>query len=206
MPHTKLAQQWDERYAACNGLLFGAEPSPFIVEHASLIQPGARVLSVADGEGRNSVFLAGQGADVHAVEISPTAIARAKQLAIQRGVEVHFEQADLLSWSWPRATYDAVVAVFIQFVTPADRPKLFAQMVAALRPGGVLLVHGYRPEQIKYATGGPSDPAHCYTEDLLRDAFTSLEIIKLSSYDAPLREGTAHVGVSALVDLVARRQ
>ena len=161
---------------------------------------------MADGEGRNSVFLASQGADVHAVEISPTAIARAKYLASQRGVQVHFEQADLLSWSWPKATYDAVVAVFIQFVAPADRPKLFVQMVETLRPGGILLMHGYRPEQISYATGGPSDPAHCYTEELLRDAFASLQIVKLSSYDARLQEGTAHVGISALVDLVAKRR
>ncbi len=206
MPQTRIGKQWDERYAACNGLLFGAEPSRFVVEHAHLIRPGARVLSLADGEGRNSVFLAGNGADVHAVEISPTAIGRAQQLASDRGVRVHFEQADLLNWSWPRNSYDAVAAVFMQFVTPADRPKLFTRIVESLRPGGVLLLHGYRPEQIKYATGGPSDPSHCYTEDLLRDAFKSLEIMKLVSYDAPLQEGTAHVGVSALIDLVARRR
>ena len=205
MPQITPAEQWENRYAAATNYLFGTEPSQFITRHASLIQNGAEVLSVADGEGRNSVFLAQLGARVHAIEISPTAIARARRLAEARGVTVNFQQADLLNWSWPAETYDAVVAIFVQFIPPAVRPTFFRRIQSALRPGGLLLLHGYRPEQTLYATGGPSDPAHCYTGELLRNAFSSMEMIRLESYEAEIQEGTAHVGRSALIDFIARK-
>jgi cyclopropane fatty-acyl-phospholipid synthase-like methyltransferase len=205
MPQMTPGEQWENRYAAATNYLFGTEPSQFITRHASLIQNGAEVLSVADGEGRNSVFLAQLGARVHAIEISPTAIARARQLAGEQRVTVNFEQADLLNWSWPAEIYDAVVAIFVQFVPPTERSTFFRRMQSALRPGGLLLLHGYRPEQTRYGTGGPSDPAHCYTEELLRDAFSSMKIIHLESYNAEIQEGTAHVGRSALIDFVARK-
>jgi cyclopropane fatty-acyl-phospholipid synthase-like methyltransferase len=203
MPQMTPAEQWENRYAAAKDYLFGREPSQFITQHASLIQNGAEVLSVADGEGRNSIFIAQLGARVHAIEISPTAIARARQLAETQRVSVNFEQADLLNWSWPTEAYDAVVAIFVQFVPPTERPEFFRRMQSVLRPGGLLLLHGYRPEQTRYATGGPSDPAHCYTEELLRDAFSSMEIIRVESYEADIQEGTAHVGPSALIDFIA---
>lgn len=205
MNETTREARWEARYAAAGDYIFGTEPNAFLAAHAGLIEPGAKVLSVGDGEGRNSVFLAGRGADVHAIEVSPTAISRARKLAAQRGVTVRFEQADLLRWTWPEAAYDAVVAIFVQFVTPAERPDFFARLVRALRPGGVLLLEGYRPEQIPNKTGGPSDPAHCYTEEMLRDAFRDAGIEHLASYDAVLDEGGGHSGMSALIDLVARR-
>jgi hypothetical protein len=111
----------------------------------------------------------------------------------------------LLGWTWPHAAYDAVIAIFVQFVPPAARPEFFANMVSALRPGGALIMQGYRPEQIANGTGGPSDPAHCYTEPLLRDAFAALTIEHLHSHDAIIEEGTAHAGKSALIDLIARK-
>lgn len=197
--------RWEARYAAAGDYIFGTAPNAFLAAHASLIDPGAKVLSVGDGEGRNSVFLAERGADVHAVEVSPTAISRARRLAAARGVTVHFEQADLLNWIWPESHHDAVAAIFVQFITPAERPAFFANLVRTLRPGGILLLEGYRPEQIPNRTGGPSDPAHCYTETLLRDAFAGMEIERLESYDALLDEGAGHSGMSALIDLVARK-
>lgn len=197
-------QKWEARYAAAGGYIFGTAPNAFLAANAGLIAPGAKVLSVADGEGRNSVFLAGNGADVHAVEVSPTALSRARKLAAERGVAIAFEQADLLRWSWPEHAYDAVVAIFVQFVPPAERSAFFGRLVRALRPGGLLLLEGYRPEQVANRTGGPSDPAHCYTEAMLREAFAGLEIERLDSYDAVLDEGPGHSGPSALIDLVAR--
>lgn len=197
--------RWEARYAAAGDYIFGTAPNAFLAANASLIAPGAKVLSVADGEGRNSVFLAGRGVDVHAVEVSATAIARARKLAADRGVTVNFQQADLLRWKWPEQEYDAVVAIFVQFVAPEERPAFFADLVRALRPGGMLLLAGYRPEQVANRTGGPSDPAHCYTEALLRDAFAGLVFERLDSYDAVLDEGAGHAGMSALIDLVARK-
>ncbi len=204
---TDLAPEarWEARYAATSTYLFGTEPNCFLVEAASHLPPAAKILAVADGEGRNGVFLASRGHRVHAVEYAATAIARAQRLAASQGVSLDIEQADVLRWRWPVAAYDAVVAIFVQFVPPAARPAFFANMVAALRPGGLLLLQGYRPEQIANGTGGPSDPAHCYTEELLRTEFAGLTLLHLRSHDAEIAEGTAHHGPSALIDLVARK-
>jgi SAM-dependent methyltransferase len=197
--------RWEARYAATDGYLFGTAPNRFLVDSAAILPPHADVLCVADGEGRNGVFLATLGHKIHAVEFAPTAIAKAQRLAAQRGVTLCSEQVDVLRWTWPRETYDAVVAIFVQFVPPASRPVFFANMVAALRPGGVLIMQGYRPEQVANGTGGPSDPAQCYTEPLLRESFSALTILHLHSHDAVIEEGAAHAGQSALIDLIARK-
>ena len=203
MSHTSREGHWDNRYAATEDYVFGVAPNAFLAAEAHRIAPGARVLAVADGEGRNGVFLAGQGAIVHAVDASAAAIAKSKRLAAARGVTLTWEQADLTRWDWPVAEYDAVVAIFVQFMTPEERPAFFAHLQDALKPGGLLLLEGYRPEQLAYRTGGPSNPDHLYTEALLRDAFAGMTIEALRSYDAVIAEGTGHAGMSALIDLIA---
>jgi cyclopropane fatty-acyl-phospholipid synthase-like methyltransferase len=195
---------WDQRYAIEN-YLFGTAPNAFLKAHAALLKAGDRVLAVADGEGRNGVWLAQQGLRVHAIDASSVAIAKAKRLAQERGVTPAFEVADLETWVWPVSQYDAVVAIFIQFAGPDLRARLFDNMKRALRPGGLLLLQGYRPEQIAYRTGGPPCAENMYDEALLRAAFNDLEILELRSYDTVLAEGTAHRGMSALIDLVARK-
>ena len=78
-------------------------------------------------------------------------------------------------------------------------------MIRTLAPGGLLLVEGYGPRQMQYKTGGPGILDQLYTEELLADRFSALDIIELRSYDAELAEGNRHSGISALVDLVARK-
>lgn len=195
---------WDRRYAQTD-YLFGVEPNAFLAGQVGRLRPGRRALAVADGEGRNGVWLAQQGLSVLSVDSSAVAQTKARSLAQARGVAMDFEQVDLSAWTWPRAEFDLVVAIFIQFATPALRTQLFADMAHALKPGGLLLLQGYRPEQITYGTGGPSAAENLYTEPLLREAFAGLEIIELQSHDTVIHEGAGHDGLSALIDLVARR-
>jgi SAM-dependent methyltransferase len=196
---------WDQRYSI-DGYLFGTEPADFLVTHAPLLAPASRVLAVADGEGRNSVYLAQLGHDVVAMDASPVGVAKAQELAAQRGVAVDFRVADIMEWDWSAEAYDAVVAIFIQFLSPEQRPAVFEGMQRALRPGGRLLLHGYRPEQVALGTGGPPDPAAMYTEELLRDAFGTMDIERLESYDTVIEEGDGHRGQSALIDLIATKR
>jgi SAM-dependent methyltransferase len=198
------ARQWNARYAS-EEYVFGREPNAFLVREVNRLPRAARVLCVADGEGRNSVWLARQGFDVHAIDISEVGIAKAQLLAADAKVSIQFELADVLAWPWPTAAYDAVVATFIQFAGPGDRSRLFAMMRQALKPGGLLLLHGYRPEQIALGTGGPPQIENMYEESLLRAAFLDLKIEYLHAYDAVLEEGTGHSGQSALIDFVARK-
>jgi SAM-dependent methyltransferase len=195
---------WDERYQG-EGYRFGETPNAFLVAQQARLEPGARALVIADGEGRNGVWLARQGLDVVTTDISPVAVAKARALAAREHVTIDARIADLANWSWPVAAFDVVVAVFIQFAGPPLRDHVFAAMKAALRPGGLLLLQGYRPEQLGFATGGPRDPAAFYTESLLRDVFADFGVLELKAYDAELCEGSAHNGPSAVIDLVARR-
>lgn len=195
---------WDARFEA-EHFIFGTEPAVFVREHAERIGPSSRVLVPADGEGRNSVFLAGLGHEVVATDISPKGLAKAEALAKAQSVTVEYHNADIHDWPWPDAAFDAVVAVFIQFSPPDMRAHVFAGMRRAIRPGGLLLLHGYTPKQLEYGTGGPPLVDHLYTEELLRDAFAGWDMLRLEAYERVLNEGTAHVGQSALIDLIARR-
>ena len=195
---------WDERYAQ-DGYLFGTEPNAFLVSQRHLLKPGMSCLAVADGEGRNGVWLAQQGLRVLSVEASQVALEKAKNLARQRGVTVEFERADLAQWHWGENRFDAVAAIFIQFAPPALREQMFAGIKHCLKPGGLLLLQGYTPRQLEYKTGGPPLAENMYTETLLRNAFGDMEILHLREHDDHIGEGTAHSGMSALIDMVARK-
>jgi cyclopropane fatty-acyl-phospholipid synthase-like methyltransferase len=197
--------RWNERFAA-PGYLFGTAPNRFLESQHALLKPGARALAVADGEGRNGVWLARQGLKVTAVDFSPVALAKAQALAKEHGVAIETIEADLAAWSWPQRAYDLVVGIFIQFAPPALRAKFFEGMKKALVPGGLLLLEGYRPKQLEYKTGGPPDAENMYTRALLESAFGDMEILHLREYDAEIAEGAGHKGMSALVDLVARKR
>ena len=202
MSFTDAAKTWNERYSR-EDFLFGEAPNAFLAASKAWLVPGWRALSVADGEGRNSVWLARQGLEVDAFDISTVAVDKARGLAARQGVAVRHALADVLQLEWPTACYDLIAAIFIQFASPAERALIFRGMVGALRPGGVLLLQGYRPEQLAYRTGGPPFAENLYTEPMLREAFAELDIRHLASHDDIVREGDGHSGMSALIDLVA---
>ncbi|BBI98924.1 SAM-dependent methyltransferase [Ferrigenium kumadai] len=195
---------WNERYAG-DDYHFGTEPNAFLASQHELLKPGMNCLAVADGEGRNGVWLAQQGLEVLSVDASPVALEKAKRLAEQRGMKVQFEQADLMRWEWGENRFDLVVAIFIQFAPPGMREQMFARIKLCLKPGGLLLVQGYTPRQLEYRTGGPSQVENLYTEEMLREAFADMEILQLREHDDFISEGTGHLGMSALIDLVARK-
>jgi SAM-dependent methyltransferase len=195
---------WDDRYGVAD-YLFGKAPNAFLAAQSARLERGWSALAVADGEGRNGVWLAEQGLDVLSVDSSSVAQEKAHRLAQSRGVDLHLELADLEAWPFPPAKFDVVAAIFIQFAGPDLRRRLFEQMIVALKSGGLLLLEGYRPEQLAYGTGGPRIAENLYTEALLREAFADLEILELVVHDVVIEEGSAHAGMSALIDLVARK-
>ncbi|OIQ94347.1 tRNA (cmo5U34)-methyltransferase [mine drainage metagenome] len=199
-----MTSVWDERYAG-DEYHFGTEPNAFLVSQQSLLKPGMSCLAVADGEGRNGVWLAGHGLDVLSVDSSSVAQEKAKKLAQQRGVAVKFEQVDLSQWAWGENRFDMVAAIFIQFAPPELREQMFSHIKRCLKPGGLLLLQGYTPRQLHYRTGGPSQAENLYTEALLRNAFDDMQILHLREHDDIISEGSGHSGMSALIDLVARK-
>lgn len=195
---------WDERYAT-DDYIFGTAPNVFLASQAELICPGMHALAIADGEGRNGVWLAELGAQVHAVDVSPVALAKAHKLAAERSVSLNFEQADVLNWNWPEDAYDLVAAIFIQFASPPERERIIAGIRRALKSGGLLILQGYTPKQVGLATGGPGNAANMYTAELLREWFGDWKISHLHEHESFISEGSHHHGMSALIDLVAQK-
>ncbi|MGC1816119.1 MAG: class I SAM-dependent methyltransferase [Casimicrobiaceae bacterium] len=195
---------WNERYATPD-YLFGEEPNAFLRKQARWLRPGSRVLCVADGEGRNSVWLAEQGFEVIAFDFAPNAVEKARALAKRRGVSVDHQVNDIESWPWATSRYDAIAAIFIQFLPPDRREAAIAAMKASVVPGGAFLLEGYRPEQVDYGTGGPPRREHMYTREWVEKQFADWDIRVLEAYDAEVCEGRGHSGMSALIDLVATR-
>ena len=195
---------WNDRYAK-PGYLFGTEPAQYLRDHQAYLKPGLTALAVADGEGRNSVFMASQGVKVTAMDSADVAVEKARALAKAAGVEVDFNIADITKWDWNATAYDLVVGMFIQFVGAEGRTAQFNGMKQAVKPGGHILLHGYTPKQLEFGTGGPPFVENLYTEDMLRAAFSGFEIVELRAYEREIDEGAGHSGMSALIDLVARK-
>ncbi len=198
-------ETWDARFAG-DDYIFGTAPNVFLAAQRPRLLAGQRALCIADGEGRNSVWLAQRGLVVTAFDIAPRGVAKARALAAQQGVAVDYRVANVEQWEWTPETFDVVAAIFVQFATPAVRERMFAGMLQTLKPGGLLLLQGYTPRQLEYRTGGPPNAEHLYTPDLLRQAFAAHEIVELREHDSWLAEGTQHAGLSALIDCVVRRK
>ena len=194
--------RWQERYAT-DEYRFGTAPNAFLASQAKLLPKSGKALAVADGEGRNGVFLAEHGLDVLSLDFSPNAQAKARKLAAARGVTISVEQADVINWSYPPDAFDVVAAIFFQFAAPPDRDRIFAGIKRTLKRGGLLLLEGYGPKQLEYKTGGPGMLENLYTREILEAAFGDFASLDIREYDAELHEGAGHGGMSALVDLVA---
>ncbi len=196
--------RWETRYSVPD-YTFGKEPNYFLASRKPLLPSSGRVLAVADGEGRNGVWLAEQGLEVISIDFSPSAQKKGRALAAERHVNVDFRQADVHRWDYPQSAFDVVAEIFTQFSSPAERTLKWAGMRRALKPGGLLIVHGYTPKQLEYGTGGPKELENLYTRELLEHAFADFREVKITEEEREIHEGTSHGGMSAMIGLTARK-
>lgn len=195
---------WTEKFAV-EDYVYGTAPAQFLLDQAHHLTAGQSALVLADGEGRNGVFLAKRGMAVTSLDGAPTGVAKARRLAVARGVALRALLGDLRDWPWEEAAFDAVVGIFFQFADPDFRSAIFAGIRRTVKPGGLVLLHGFSTGQMGYTSGGPGRLAHLYTPDLLAEAFAGWDILRLETYVATLDEGSGHQGPAALIDLVARK-
>ena len=194
---------WDERYAQ-PGWAFGQEPNDFLRDHAVLLPANGRVLTLAEGEGRNAVWLAGLGFLVTGVDESSVGLAKAQRLARERGVRITTVVADLNAFELGDETWDGIVSIFAHL--PAEqRAPLHRRVVRALRPGGVLLLEAYTPSQLDRQTGGPGDAGKLMTLATLRSELAGLRFEIARETEREVIEGRYHTGRSSVVQVVARR-
>ena len=197
-------QRWEARFRTPD-YVFGREPNYFLASCKALLPKSGRALAVADGEGRNGVWLAEQGLDVLSIDFSPAAQEKAKALARERGVGIAVEPADVHSWDYPEAGFDVVCEIFTQFSSPAERAKKWAGMIKALKPGGLLILMGYTPKQLQYGTGGPKEIENLYTRAMLEETFKNFHDVTFVEEEVEMHEGTSHAGLSAVIGMTARK-
>ena len=205
MGFSDATQFWNQRFNK-EEFIFGKEPNEYLALQArNYLKPNHKVLCIADGEGRNGVWLATQGMQVVGFDASDIALKKAKQFAKDNQVEVDYSFSDTDSFDWQENAYDAVIGIFIQFADPQMRERIFQQTHKTLKPGGIFILQGYTPKQLEYKTGGPSLIEHLYTEQMIRDLAKEFQILDLRCYEKELNEGARHAGMSALLGLVAKK-
>jgi SAM-dependent methyltransferase len=193
---------WEQRYGV-DHYHYGTDPNDFLREQIESL-PDGPVLCLAEGEGRNAVFLAGTGLEVHSVDLTEAGVAKTLRLAEERGVRVNAVVADLATYDIGHERWATVVSIFAH-MPPRVRRDLHGRVVAALRPGGVLVLEAYTPDQIGRGTGGPAVPELTMTLDLLRDELDGLEFLHALETERVVVEGPGHTGVGAVVQVVARK-
>lgn len=192
---------WDDRYQG-DDYVYGTAANEFLRSQVDRL-PAGRILCLAEGEGRNAVFLAEQGFTVTAVDQSSVGLAKARRLAAERSVEIHTLVADLTDFRIEPGAWDGIVSIFAH-LPPASRRHVNRGVVAGLRPGGVLVLEAYRPEQLKYATGGPPTAEWMMDLEGLRSELAGLEFEYAKEIVRDVFEGALHHGCGAVVQLRAR--
>jgi hypothetical protein len=193
---------WDARYGAAE-YAYGTEPNAFLVSVADRIPPGP-VLCLAEGEGRNAVWLASQGRAVTAVDASAVGLAKARALAREHGVQIATEVADLASHAIAPGAWSGVVAIFAH-LPPSLRRAVHRSAAAGLSPGGVFVLEAFAPAQLAFGTGGPRERELLYTVEDLREDLAGLELVICREVERDVVEGRYHTGRAAVVQVLARR-
>lgn len=194
---------WDERYAA-EDFAYGTEPNDFLHHNIKLLPAGGRILCLAEGEGRNGVFLARHGFQVVAVDSSATGLEKARNLARENGVQLTTLVADLANFDIAEESFDGVVSIFCH-LPAAVRMRLHHKVVRGLKPGGRLILEGYTPDQLKLGTGGPPARELMLTLDMLKKEFSALKQLHGAELEREVVEGRLHTGTGAVVQFIGEK-
>ncbi|MEO0948879.1 MAG: class I SAM-dependent methyltransferase [Cyanobacteria bacterium J06641_5] len=193
---------WNDRYSDTD-YVYGTEPNSFLAESVNLLSDP--VLSIAEGEGRNAVFLASCGLSVHAVDGSEIGLAKATSLAERNKVSITTQVANLEHYEPPESTYNAVVSIYAH-LSGSMRQRLCPLLVSSLRPGGICILEAYSENQRGRGTGGPSDLDMLMTCSKIESEFSGLKIVLLHEITRDVREGKFHTGMASVIQFIGRKQ
>ena len=202
MNEGETVNMWDQRFAQ-DAYVYGREPNEFLKKSCRELKTG-RVLCLADGEGRNGVYLAEQGHAVTSVDASSVGLDKANKLASERGVKINTIIADLEDFNIECEDWDAIVSIFFHLSIPVRR-ILHKKVVRGLRPGGVFILEAYTPDQIEFGTGGPRTTDLLMNLDALKSELNGLVFDHAQEIKREIIEGTLHTGMSAVVQVVASK-
>jgi SAM-dependent methyltransferase len=196
------ASFWNERYSRSD-FVYGLAPNDFVKEQAPQIPPGP-VLCLAEGEGRNAVYLAGLGHEVTAMDQSAVGMRKALDHAQKRGLSLRVEVSDLNHYVIQPGAWSGIVATFVHLPLPL-RAQVHASVVRGLRPGGVFLLEAYTPAQLGRGTGGPQALPLLMKLSDLRQELAGLELSVARELEREVLEGSGHTGLGAVVQVLGRK-
>ena len=192
---------WNERYKE-KVFAYGLQANDFLQEQS--FPEGSKILCLAEGEGRNGVFLAEQGHDVTCVDYSEEGIKKMNQLAEMKGVQIHTVCADLNEFEFKENTWDGIVIIF-GHLPSALREKVHGQFYKALKPGGKLVLEAYHKTQLNYKTGGPMTETMLYSDEELRADFHEFKHLQINQLEREVHEGEFHFGNAAVIQVIAEK-
>lgn len=195
---------WDQQFSVA-GFKYGKQANAFLVSQAVLLPPAARILVPGDGEGRNSVWLASLGHRVLAMDASEIGLTKAQALAAERSVRIETVHADLTDWQPESGAFDALVLTFVH-LPPQLRSAAHRRLAQALKPGGILIVEAFHPDQLGRASGGPKQAEMLYALADLRSDFDGLvQESEGRECEVVLDEGPGHQGTACVTRFIGRR-
>lgn len=198
-----MKEFWNERYSH-EAYAFGTSPNDFLTASVNLFSQPSRILCLAEGEGRNAVFLALEGHEVYAVDQSEAGKAKALKLAKEHGVSIHYQIGDLSQYDMGIGAWDGIISISAH--TPSVlRKHILTSAKHALKPGGIFLLEGYNAEQLRYGTGGPKDEDMLFSLDELNAAFCDCTILHAKNTIRDIQEGLYHSGKSSVTQFIARK-
>lgn len=195
---------WNARFEG-KTFHYGRSPAAFVRDHMVGLGQGARVLTIAEGEGRNAVWLARQGYHVTAIEPTESGRAKALDLAARHDVKLDWWSESLDGFDWPDGSFDAALGCFFQFAAPDFRSRILAGLGRSVRSGGQVFLHGFSIRQMANSSGGPKIEEQLWSVPLILAAYPGWQVIRAQEYDAVLDEGPGHSGPAALVDVIVRK-
>lgn len=200
----KKDEMWEQRYSG-SGYVYGTEPNDFLADMAPVhLRPGT-VLCLADGEGRNGVYLATQGYEVSSVDLSPSGVEKARALARSKGVSVDAKRGDLTTFDLGIGCWDTIVSIFVH-LPPALRADVHRRVVQALKPGGTLILEAYAPGQLGRGTGGPPKLEMLMDLAAIQTELEGLDFLVACETTRAVVEGEFHTGVAAVTQVVGRKR
>lgn len=194
---------WDERYSK-KEYVYGKAPNDFLADSASLIPASGDVLCLAEGEGRNACFLAGEGFKVSAIDSSQEAIKKAKSLAQEKGVDFSYQQVSLEDFDYQENAWDGIVSIFAHTDTQTQN-LIFEKVRSSLRPGGFFILEGYTVDQLNNGTGGPKSADMMFSLERLKEAFKGFDIIVARNIRREIHEGAFHNGISDVAQFICKK-
>ncbi len=197
-----MEEFWNNRYAE-KDFAYGTEPNDFLKDELEKL-PAGKILFVCEGEGRNAVFAAKQNWIVEAFDLSKEGKRKASLLAKQNNLSINYQIANASKIEYSENSFHVVVLIYAHF-PETIRKSVHEKIIKWLKPGGIVVLEAFNPNQLKNTSGGPKDLTMLYTKEIMTDDFKDLMVQQISTETIELNEGKYHIGKADVIRFVGKK-